>query len=99
MSHVPNIEKSKIAKRVPSHQFLDSFVPEKGAFWQSPDDVVVDEFENFLLLGVLLESRVLDVGVDHDEIVSPFAGERLILVVLVGGHVFEQKPPAGAPVV
>ena len=66
---------------------------EEVALGQRPQHVVVDELEDLLLLRVLLETGVLDVGVDHDEVLLALALEGLQLVILVGGHVFEQQLP------
>ena len=63
-------------------------MPEARAFGECADDIVVDELEDLLLLGVLFQGGVLDVGVDHDEVVAALPREGLVLVVLVGGHVF-----------
>jgi len=63
------------------------------AIWKGPQHVVVDEFEYFLLLGVLLEAGILDVGVDHHKILLSLALKSGGLVLPIGGHVFEEQPP------
>ena len=69
---------------------MDALVPEKIALGQGPQYVVVDQLEDFLLLRVLLKTRVLDVSINHDEVLLAFALKWLQLRILIGWHVFEQ---------
>lgn len=78
---------------VPSHDFLDALVAEEVALGEGPQHVVVDQFEDLLLLRILLQGRVLDIGVHHHEIFLPLAHQRLQLVVLVRRDVFQQDLP------
>jgi len=48
-------------------------VPEKVAFGQCAQNIVIDQFKYFLFLGVLLEAGVLNIGVDHDEVLLALA--------------------------
>lgn len=79
---------------LPAHDLLDAFVAEEVALGEGPQHVVVDQLEDLLLLRVLLQTRVLDVGVHHHEVFLPLPRQRLLLVVLVSRHVFEQEFPA-----
>lgn len=79
-----------------AHEFLDGVVAEELAVGESSVDVVDDEFKYFLLLGVLLQSGVVDVRIHHHVILLALAGERLLEVVLVGGQILEQKFPTHA---
>jgi hypothetical protein len=80
--------------KVPAHHFLYFLISEEVAFREGAHDIVIDEFEYFFLLRVLLETRVLDVGVDHNKIFLAFALEGRLLVFLVSRHVFEQQLPS-----
>lgn len=73
-------------------------MPEEVAFWKGSHHIVVYEFEYFFLLGVLLQTGVLYVRVDHDKVFFAFAGEGGRLVFAVGGHVLEQEFPDFASV-
>ena len=70
---------------------------EEVAFRESPHHVVVDEFEYFFFLGVLLETGVFDVSIDHDKIFRAFASESRDLVLTICGHVLEEKFPNFTP--
>jgi hypothetical protein len=89
MSHVPDVEQPTILIYVPSHHFLDLFLPKEVAFGEGAQNVVIDEFEYFLLLCILLQAGVFDVCVDHDKVFLPLAFEGVQLVLLVGGHILE----------
>lgn len=60
--------------------------------------IVDNKFEYLLLLGILLQGWVLDVGVDHDVVVLALAGETLLEVILISGQVFEEELPTYTPV-
>ena len=64
-------------------------MPEELAVGERPQHVVVDQLEDLLLLRVLLEGGVFDVGAYHHEVLLAFALERRLLVVVVGGHVLQ----------
>lgn len=64
-------------------------MPEELAVGERPQHVVVDQLEDLLLLRVLLEGGVFDVGAHHHEVFLAFALERRLLVVVVGGHVLQ----------
>jgi hypothetical protein len=78
---------------VPSHDLLDALVAEEVALGEGTQHVVVDQFEDLLFLRILLQRRVLDIGVHHHEIFLPLADQRLQLVVLVRRDVFQQDLP------
>ena len=40
---------------IPAHHLLDLLVAEELAIRQCPEHIIIDELENFLLLGILLE--------------------------------------------
>ena len=78
---------------VPAHHFLYLVVAEEAAVGQGAQDVVVDEFEDLLLLSILLETGVLYVRVHQHEVLLALASESWQLVLLVGRHVLEQQFP------
>ena len=70
---------------------------DEGAFGESSVNIVDNEFEYFLLLSIPLQGRVLNIGIDHNKVVFPFAGKSLLNVLQVGGQVLEHNPPTLAP--
>lgn len=74
---------------VPPHHFLYFLVSKEIAFWQCAQNIIVDEFEYFLLLGILFQTRVIDIGIDHNEVLLAFADESRYLVLTIGGHIFK----------
>lgn len=72
-------------------------MPKELTLRQGSQNVVVDEFEDLFFLSVLLQRRILYIGVDHDEVVFSLPHQRLLLVVFVSRHVFQQQFPRLAP--
>lgn len=71
---------------------------EEVTIWKSPHHIVVYQFEYFFLLGVLLQTGVLDVGVHHHEVLFPLPAQSRHLVFAIGRHVLEQQFPDFASV-
>ena len=86
---MPYVKKSILSYSLPSHHFLDLLMPEEVAFRESPRDIVIDKFEYFFLLSILLKTRILDIGIDHDKILFPLSLKSRGLVLSIGWHVFK----------
>lgn len=61
-------------------------------------NVINDELKYFLLLGIAFEGGMLDVCVDHDEIVLALPGQGLLNVFQIGWQVFQHDFPAFASI-
>lgn len=79
--------------KLPTHHFLDFLVAEKVTFRESSHHIVVYKFEYFLLLSILLKTRVFNIGINHNEVLFALALESRLLILSIGRHVFHEKFP------
>lgn len=83
---MPNVQQS-------SHHALNFWISEEFRLRKGSMNVISDELRSFFLLGILLESWLQNVCIDHGEIILSFSINGLHLVILIGGHVLEQEFP------
>ena len=82
--------------QVPSHDFLDMLMAEQVALGQRSQHVIIDEFGDFSFLRILLERRLLNVGVHHHKVVFSLSSQGLFLVIPVSGCIAKEEPPSHA---